>query len=363
MRHVRPGVFARQSMPSTLRRFSPKEALERLTDVDLDALKQADKRLILLDVDNTLIRWRETQASEDVLAWLQKAKALGFDLCILSNTNNWDRLGALSKAIDVPFIRDKNKPSRAMFQRALEKFGRKPEEAVMIGDQLFTDVLGANRSGIDAIWIRPMASHEFAGTRYISRNLERVAALFLYQYFQEHPPKEAVEKVEQGLYSGSTLVQFVRFIIVGASSTIIDIGLLFVVMFAVPINGQPLGTVLGEWLLAWQPGVFGFAQARPSDAAVPVLTVPVTSLAILNGFYWNRLWTFESRDPSTRHRQFVRYWIIALLAMLINAAVKTLGNNVLPGHAKLSLLAASAIATVVAGVFNFYFQRNWTFKS
>jgi HAD superfamily phosphatase (TIGR01668 family) len=347
-------------MPGALRRFSPAESLAKLEDVDLAGLRASGKRLILLDVDNTLIPWRTDEVPEPTHRWIADARKLGFDLCAVSNTSRPERLARLCGNMRIGFVRDKNKPSRRMFRMAMAKHGASPEETVMIGDQLLTDVLGANRAGIDAIWVRPIGDREFWGTALVSRPIERLVARLLHRYFQA-APTAGDDPTAPGLYSRETLVQFGKFAVVGLGSTIIDAGLMFLLMFFVPWGDRPLGQALGEWALAAHPGLFGFASARPSDAAVPILKIPATAAAILNGFYWNRLWTFEARDRELRFRQFRRYFIVAIAAMLVNATVTTVCNNIVPGHPKRSLLVAVVISTVVAGVFNFYFQRRWTF--
>jgi HAD superfamily phosphatase (TIGR01668 family) len=360
MRHVKPGTYSRHTMPGALRRFSPAESLARLEDVDLAGLRASGKRLILLDVDNTLIPWRTEEVPESTHRWIEQAHALGFELCAVSNTSKPERLARLCEAMGIGHVRDKNKPSRRMYLLAMERHRATPEETVMIGDQLLTDVLGANRAGIDAIWVRPIGKNEFLGTRLISRPIERVMARLLHRYFQAAPTEGPVPS-RPGLYSRETLAQFGKFAVVGIGSTLIDAGLMFLLMFFVPWGGKPLGQALGEWALAAYPDLFRFAAARPSDAAVPILKVPATAAAILNGFYWNRRWTFEARDHALRSRQFWRYFVVAVAAMVVNAAVTTVCNNIVPGHPKQSLLVALVISTVVAGVFNFYFQRKWTF--
>jgi uncharacterized protein len=360
LRRFQEGRLDRAQMPLPLRRIAPTEALDRLESVDLAELRATGKSLVMLDVDNTLIPWRSHTVPPETHQWLARARALGFRLCLISNTRNPERLKALSEAMGVPFVRAKFKPSREMYEAALAQFDARPEEAVMVGDQLFTDILGANRAGIDAIWVRPMAKREFIGTKLVSRTFERLLALLLYRYFQDDED-DVVQPVERGLYSRNTVRQFAKFVIVGVSSSAIDVGLLFLLMFWVPWDGRPLGTVLGEWAIASYPSAFGFASQRVSDAAVPILKVPVTVVAILNGFYWNRKWTFKVSDRAAYARQLRRYFVVALAAMLVNLGVTTVFNNIIPGHAKLSLAAASAIAIVAAGVFNFLLQRHWTF--
>src|SRR5438132_1684957 len=146
--------------------------MESLHAIDLPELWKTGKRLLLLDVDNTLVKWREESFSQPVLDWITHAKELGFDICLISNTNHLDRLERLKTALGVESVRGRFKPSRAMFRLAMIKYKRKPEETVMVGDQLMTDILGANRAGIEAIWVRKMEGQEFSGTK-INRRMER----------------------------------------------------------------------------------------------------------------------------------------------------------------------------------------------
>ena len=222
-----------------LRRFSPSESLATVEEVNLAALRGSGKRLILLDVDNTLLPWRGDDIPSTVHEWLSEGKSLGLEFCILSNTRHPERLIGLSERLGVPYIRSKFKPSRRMYLMALEKHGCKPEEAVMVGDQLLTDVLGANRSGIDAIWIRPVGKREFIGTRLVSRNIERLVGRFLFKYFQV-ADGEMERAGPTGLFSHKIVRQFLKFCLVGGLSTVVDLGLHYLLMFKLSIGGVVL---------------------------------------------------------------------------------------------------------------------------
>lgn len=355
MRGFRAGAFRREQMPTALRRFSPAEAIESLEHIDLDALRRAGKRVILLDVDNTLLPWRSRDIPASTHDWLARGRELGFDFCVLSNTRNPERLEALTKEMGIGYVRDKFKPSTKMFVRALEKFGARPDEAVMIGDQLLTDVLGANRAGIDAIWVRPLHHREFVGTRYLSRNLERLLGLFLHKYFQVIEPETAVAAVKPGFFDHHIVKQFVKFCTVGATSTVIDAGLHFLLMFVVTVQGQPLGEVVGSRAATILPALFGWAET-PSDAAIPILKVPTACLAILNAYYWNGRWTFDSKGSLRR------YFAVALTGMALNTMFTTLFNHMVVGAPKASWAIATAIATVIVAFWNFFGSRLFVFK-
>jgi len=175
----RTGQFDRSQLKA-LRKLCPCQACDSIYDIDLDALKKQGKKLILLDVDNTILPWKSEKYTAELLAWVDRIKAAGMKLCILSNTRHPARLIRIAEKLGIDYIRDKFKPSRRMYEIALERYQAQKEEAVMVGDQLFTDVLGANRTGIDAIWVKPIAYKEFAGTK-ISRLGERLVRNRLYR--------------------------------------------------------------------------------------------------------------------------------------------------------------------------------------
>lgn len=188
MSSFRTGTFDRSRL-SALRKLCPCQACESIYEIDLDLLKKQGKKLILLDVDNTILPWKSEKYPTELIAWVAKVKEAGMKLCILSNTRHPARLIRISEKLEIDYIRDKFKPSRRMYQMALERFHIRKEEAVMVGDQLFTDVLGANRTGIDAIWVKPIAYKEFAGTK-ISRLGERLVRNRLYRAMSARQVKQ-----------------------------------------------------------------------------------------------------------------------------------------------------------------------------
>lgn len=361
MSRFRSGTFSRDHIPRGLHRFTPSEALTSLEMVDLVALKGAGKELVMLDVDNTLVPWRSHNVPESIKAWVDQGKALGMQFCVISNTRNPERLKGICESLDIPFVRAKFKPSRDMYLAALAKFSLSPEKGVMIGDQLMTDIWGANRSGVDAIWVQPMASREFIGTRMISRNIERVIGRFLYKNFQVDSAEVLIAPERPGFFQHNLVKQFIKFCVVGGSSMVIDVGLHGFLMFVMPAGGEKFGTFFGKWLIESFPSVFAYASV-PTEAAFPVLKVLTASLAILNGFYWNRRWTFEIRDNAERFAQLKKFAVVAVIGMILNTTITTFFNNIIAGHPTRSWAVATLIATVVVAFWNFTGQRFWTFR-
>lgn len=141
-------------------------------------LKQEGIRGIIFDLDNTLLLWHEQQAPRETLTLIENLKAQGFSLCILSNGYS-RRVQTVAHSLQIPCVCRALKPLRRGFKQALQCIELKPEEVAVIGDQLYTDVLGGNRSGCFTIWIPPQSKNEFVGTR-LTRILEKWTVQQLY---------------------------------------------------------------------------------------------------------------------------------------------------------------------------------------
>lgn len=142
-------------------------------DVDLGELRTAGITDILIDIDNTIVRWGEYEIPPAVSEWLARARELGFGVCLLSN-NLAPRVAHFSSLLGLPAVCGWVKPWPWGYKRAMGLLGVSPGHAVMIGDQMFTDVAGARRLGIMTILVDPLSERESAYTRF-KRRLERLA--------------------------------------------------------------------------------------------------------------------------------------------------------------------------------------------
>lgn len=360
MTEWRSGEFDRTRISSFFHPFLPAHAADSLEQIDLKKLWDAGKRLILVDVDNTLVQWKGEQFAPPVLDWLERAKAMGFDLCLVSNTKRLDRLSRLEKILAIPTVRGRFKPSRAMFRLALAKFRRKADEAIMIGDQLFTDILGANRTGIDAIWVRKMEAKEFGPTAF-NRWMERRLTGTLYKALvlpESHVPLDPARPTAA---ENTTVQQIARFLVVGVASFVIDTLVTYLLMKWIHLGGEPMGIVFGRWLLMRFPSVFGFANAADS-AAAPIFGGIASFFAMLNSFVWNRLWTFEARGKDRKAAQAARFYAVSIIGSILNALLFSAIYNQLPHQARLSLAAAKVLAAFLAAFWNFFGQRYYAFR-
>lgn len=155
-----------------LRAITPSEMVTSVVDIDLDELSQRGIRGILLDFDNTLLPWSGTTVSADVRKWVNRARAKGFRLCIVSNAPN-ERLAQQAQRLHIPFVSKAFKPTGKGIGRALELLGLSCAETTMVGDQMFTDVLAGNRMGLFTVLVNPVYKREQWWMKYV-RDLERV---------------------------------------------------------------------------------------------------------------------------------------------------------------------------------------------
>ncbi len=144
-----------------------------VTEIDLPALWARGIRALLLDLDNTLVCWRSKDVRAEIGAWVQQAREQGFRLCIVSNAAHIERVESVARQLGIPYVVRAVKPLRRALRRAAALLGVSPAQAAVIGDQVFTDVLGGNRAGMLTVLVQPIdRRHEFVSTKAM-RLLER----------------------------------------------------------------------------------------------------------------------------------------------------------------------------------------------
>ncbi|MDD3022854.1 MAG: YqeG family HAD IIIA-type phosphatase [Syntrophomonadaceae bacterium] len=148
----------------------PKIYVDSLMDVPLDYLKAMQIKGIILDLDNTVTEWNSNIIKSEIEDWFRNIKRTGFKACILSN-NGEQRVLEVAQSLNIPYVHRAQKPRRGGFNRALAIMGTKTSETAVIGDQIFTDVLGGNRAGLFTILVMPINKREFMGTK-VSRAFE-----------------------------------------------------------------------------------------------------------------------------------------------------------------------------------------------
>ena len=140
---------------------------------------------IVLDVDNTLEPYENPLPTERVLSWLDSLNASGIQAAIVSN-NDKERIEFFNKDIGLPAYYKAGKPFKKNVLLAMKDMGTMPEETILMGDQVFTDVWAARNAGIRAILVPPIRDKRDVFTRF-KRLLEKP---ILKKYDKKHKKKE-----------------------------------------------------------------------------------------------------------------------------------------------------------------------------
>lgn len=151
--------------------FIPKLYVDSIFDIDLDYLKQKGINSLIIDIDNTLVAWDKKTAPRSVIDWFNKLKDKGFKICLVSN-NTLDRVVKFTEDIDIQAFHRAKKPFKTTFKKAMKYLNSNKENTAIIGDQIFTDILGGNRMGLFTILVVPIESKEFFITEIV-RKFER----------------------------------------------------------------------------------------------------------------------------------------------------------------------------------------------
>lgn len=152
--------------------FYPTMMKNRITDVTAEELRRQGIKGLLLDVDNTLTRYKSQELADDVKAWLHRMDREGFALTIVSNGLP-NRVRPFAEKVGLRCIAFACKPSPLGYFRGARRLGLRRRECAIIGDQMFTDVMGANLCGMRSILLKPIEPETGKPTLMLKRKCER----------------------------------------------------------------------------------------------------------------------------------------------------------------------------------------------
>ena len=141
-------------------RFSllPKIIVPALTDVTQDLLRSRGIKLLMLDFDNTIVPYTTSTPTEGMHTWLQTMAASDIQLCVVSNSHK-DRVKIFCEEYGIACITHARKPFSKGIKECLAKYHADPKECALVGDQIFTDTLGANCTGVTSILVKAINNH------------------------------------------------------------------------------------------------------------------------------------------------------------------------------------------------------------
>lgn len=142
-----------------MKQYKPTYMIEKVSKIPFVLLERDNIHGLIFDVDNTLTKMGSGITKENY-DWIKEAKKLGYKICLLSNTINMRKIKKIMVDLDINGLYFARKPNVKGYEMALNILDLKKDEVVMIGDQLLTDILGANKFGIKSILVKPISKKE-----------------------------------------------------------------------------------------------------------------------------------------------------------------------------------------------------------
>ena len=167
--------------------FYPKEYLDSTYQIDFEKMYRQGYRGIIFDIDNTLVP-HGLPADERALALFRRLKSIGYKVTMLSN-NKEPRVKMFCDAVEAPYICKAGKPKPEKYRQAMKNMGTDNRNTLFVGDQIFTDVWGANKAGIYAILVKPIHPKEEIQI-VLKRYLEKIVLIC----YQRACKKQSVKK-------------------------------------------------------------------------------------------------------------------------------------------------------------------------
>ncbi len=155
----------------------PDAVVTSVTEVTPDFLRARGVRAVMVDLDDTLLASGSEVLEPSFRAWLASLQQVGVPVVILSNGER-RRVARWAKELKVGGLALMGKPFSRAFRRGLKHLGSAPGETAMVGDQLFTDVLGANMAGLVSVLVRPLSPGKLLHTRFLRRLEQRLLERF-----------------------------------------------------------------------------------------------------------------------------------------------------------------------------------------
>lgn len=150
----------------------PKAYFDKIEKITIEFIQKNHLKALILDMDNTLINYKK-EMPENIEKWAKDLKGQGTKLYILSNTNKKTKVKTIAEKLDIPYRSFAKKPLKAGFLKVQKELGYKPEQIGVVGDQIFTDVIGGNRCNMFTILIDAIDDKDFWYTLW-KRPLEKM---------------------------------------------------------------------------------------------------------------------------------------------------------------------------------------------
>ena len=154
-----------------IKKLYPTKAIDSIYDLPIKELEEAGIKGIIFDIDNTLVRFDEADPTEQIITFFEILQKKGFKITLVSN-NTEDRVVKFNEKLKVLALHKAQKPSRKSLRKAMQMMQCQPSEAIIVGDQIFTDVYGGNRAGLGTYLVTPVSEKDEWQTK-VKRGIEK----------------------------------------------------------------------------------------------------------------------------------------------------------------------------------------------
>ncbi|MGO3732747.1 MAG: YqeG family HAD IIIA-type phosphatase [Vagococcus sp.] len=163
-------------------KYKPTWMIEAIYDITPNQLKKEGIEAVLTDLDNTLIAWNNPDGTPELLAWIEDMKHAGIPVIVVSN-NKASRISRAVEHLGLEYVSRAMKPFQKGFNEVEERYNMPKEKLIMVGDQLMTDIKGANNVGIRNVLVKPIVETDAWNTKF-NRAMERQIKKYL---VKRHP--------------------------------------------------------------------------------------------------------------------------------------------------------------------------------
>lgn len=143
----------------------PKFYFKKITEIESKFLIENNIKALILDVDNTLLDF-DLNYVDGLEKWYKNIKENNIKCIIVSNSNKTKKVEMVADFLEIPYIKFATKPLKRGFKKALKQIEYPPENIAAVGDQIFTDVIGANRMKMVSILVEPLDEKDIWMTKF-----------------------------------------------------------------------------------------------------------------------------------------------------------------------------------------------------
>lgn len=172
-------------------KYKPTWMLKAVYQLTPEKLQEYGIKAVLVDLDNTLIAWNNPDGTPELKKWIDEMNEAGIPVMVVSN-NKAERVQRAVQHLNLPYVARALKPFQKGFKEAQSKLNLTPGELLMVGDQLMTDIRGANRAGIRNVLVQPIVETDAWNTR-LNRAMERKIMKYLKNKYSDMIWKEQID--------------------------------------------------------------------------------------------------------------------------------------------------------------------------